>query len=174
MGVHSDARPYACKTCEKRFKTRSYMAIHNRTHTGERPFSCDYCPMKFMSGKDRRNHHKTHTGEKAPSKPRKAKVQNLNSEQQSSEVMQTSEKSDHISHQTINIDSNLNHSVTAVAVDNLYIPQQDIHTLSSVKLESKQNCTYDSIKSMDKQVQNNYFRIPTVEKTHCSFMNPMY
>ena len=61
---HADKRPFVCSICDKRFKCRSAMAQHVRTHTGEKLFSCEFCGKQFGRNSYLVLHRRGHTGEK--------------------------------------------------------------------------------------------------------------
>jgi len=75
---HDPLRPYACLKCERRFKLRASLIIHDRVHakkktlpranfsglpTGTRRRDCTVCGKKAMSADQWRTHMATHTGE---------------------------------------------------------------------------------------------------------------
>ncbi|XP_060931184.1 telomere zinc finger-associated protein [Limanda limanda] len=37
-----------CPTCDKSFKSKYYLKVHNRRHTGERPFGCVKCGKRYF------------------------------------------------------------------------------------------------------------------------------
>ena len=48
MSLHSNDRPYHCKTCNKHFKTSAGLGKHNRVlHNGVKPFVCSHCNKSF-------------------------------------------------------------------------------------------------------------------------------
>ncbi|XP_067414452.1 zinc finger protein 84-like [Emydura macquarii macquarii] len=57
-------RPHACPDCEKSFKDRTALIIHQRIHTGEKPFACTECGRSFTQKQHLTTHQKTHTGER--------------------------------------------------------------------------------------------------------------
>ncbi|NXF68268.1 SALL1 protein, partial [Ciccaba nigrolineata] len=58
-----------CPECDKRFKSQTALAIHERSHTGERPFPCARCGKAFPSKGDLKRHQKTHAGKSDPPRP---------------------------------------------------------------------------------------------------------
>uniref|UniRef100_A0A3Q3XBH8 Uncharacterized protein n=1 Tax=Mola mola TaxID=94237 RepID=A0A3Q3XBH8_MOLML len=48
--VEGDARKDSvqCPTCDKSFKSKYYLKVHNRRHTGERPFGCLKCGKRYF------------------------------------------------------------------------------------------------------------------------------
>jgi len=54
--VHTDDRPFACKECDKRFQTKMILRTHMRVHTGEKPFKCKICGMTFAYHQGLKNH----------------------------------------------------------------------------------------------------------------------
>ncbi|XP_053873646.1 zinc finger protein 585B-like [Malaclemys terrapin pileata] len=57
-------RPHACPSCEKSFKDRTALIIHQRIHTGEKPFTCAECGKRFTQKQHLTTHQRTHTGER--------------------------------------------------------------------------------------------------------------
>ncbi|XP_026187978.1 telomere zinc finger-associated protein isoform X2 [Mastacembelus armatus] len=48
--VEGDSRKDSvqCSICEKSFKSKYYLKVHNRRHTGERPFGCCKCGKRYF------------------------------------------------------------------------------------------------------------------------------
>ncbi|XP_068115099.1 zinc finger protein 91-like [Hyperolius riggenbachi] len=61
---HEGERRFSCSECGKRFKTKSFLIVHQRVHTGERPFLCSVCGKCFVQKSQLHTHQRTHTGER--------------------------------------------------------------------------------------------------------------
>ena len=64
VAVHEDPdrRDFACDKCNKRFKTSSNLAEHQRVHGNEK-YKCKECPKSFKSLIGFNQHKRTHTGQ---------------------------------------------------------------------------------------------------------------
>jgi hypothetical protein len=53
-----------CGQCGRRFRGRTELEAHERTHTGEKPLQCSTCGKSFAHCSNLRAHERTHRGEK--------------------------------------------------------------------------------------------------------------
>ncbi|XP_068156300.1 uncharacterized protein [Drosophila tropicalis] len=63
MNIHTGARPYKCKHCEKAFSEPAKAKRHEMTHD-KRPLQCDVCLKGFFVRQKLKDHQLTHTGER--------------------------------------------------------------------------------------------------------------
>ncbi|KAK7882292.1 hypothetical protein WMY93_028466 [Mugilogobius chulae] len=66
---HTGENTFSCSVCEKTFITKGIFIVHMRTHTGEKPFSCSVCEKSFSENSTLTVHMRKHTGEKPYSCP---------------------------------------------------------------------------------------------------------
>ncbi|KAM4794726.1 uncharacterized protein WCC33_019418 [Rhinophrynus dorsalis] len=57
-------RPFECLKCEKSFKCRSHLVMHQRVHTRERPYVCTECGNTFTQSSNLFRHMRGHRGER--------------------------------------------------------------------------------------------------------------
>src|SRR3546814_910705 len=58
-----DDRKHECELCGKRYKHRTHLTRHLRTHTGEKPFSCNLCGKTFARREYLNMHVSVHQGQ---------------------------------------------------------------------------------------------------------------
>ncbi|NXN12159.1 ZN467 protein, partial [Indicator maculatus] len=49
-----------CADCGRRFRKKTHLVRHQRTHTGERPFACARCPRRFAHKQHLLRHQQLH------------------------------------------------------------------------------------------------------------------
>lgn len=66
VGTDDADRKYSCESCGKRYKQKSHLLVHKRTHDGVRPFVCDFepCGKSFVTNSALRAHLRVHSGER--------------------------------------------------------------------------------------------------------------
>ena len=64
MQMHADVRPFKCKECKKRFRSKTELKKHGYYHTGTRNYNCKYCNKGFYTKRTMEDHLSMHTGEK--------------------------------------------------------------------------------------------------------------
>ena len=64
LRTHSGEKPYSCSLCNKRFTRSENLRKHTVNHLVSKPFSCDHCPAIFARRNQLLNHLTNHTGEK--------------------------------------------------------------------------------------------------------------
>ncbi|XP_053560483.1 histone-lysine N-methyltransferase PRDM9-like [Bombina bombina] len=57
-------KPYECLRCDKSFKCRSHLVMHQRVHTRERPYVCTECGKSFTQSSNLFRHQRGHRGER--------------------------------------------------------------------------------------------------------------
>ena len=62
--THSAEKPYSCKDCGKKYKTRLGLRFHESKHKGEKPHECKECGRCFYSSVELKAHMDTHKQEK--------------------------------------------------------------------------------------------------------------
>ena len=69
--IHSGAKPYKCKTCNKSFRHASHWEKHERMHSAKTSYKCKICHRCFSQAGFLRRHKGTHN----KGKRRKSKLQ---------------------------------------------------------------------------------------------------
>ncbi|XP_041972163.1 gastrula zinc finger protein XlCGF57.1-like [Aricia agestis] len=62
----SHGRSFSCVTCDKKFTTKSTLAMHIKTHSGIKDYACSVCPKRFTRPSYLKAHCLTHTGQEKP------------------------------------------------------------------------------------------------------------
>lgn len=65
QAAETSERPHSCDVCGKKFKVRSVLTRHMKTHTGEKPYRCGVCGKSFIQ----RSYLHTHMNSHAEQKP---------------------------------------------------------------------------------------------------------
>ena len=55
---------FKCRSCDKRFSSKSNLNKHIKIHDEKKAFKCDVCFKAFNQKSNLTQHYKTHTGEK--------------------------------------------------------------------------------------------------------------
>lgn len=58
----SSTKLYSCSTCNKKFKNKSSLNVHNAKHTNIRPYVCQFCQKSFAVQWELNSHQRLHTG----------------------------------------------------------------------------------------------------------------
>ncbi|XP_031751801.1 zinc finger protein 630 isoform X2 [Xenopus tropicalis] len=61
---HPGKKPFECMRCDKSFKCRSHLVMHQRVHTRERPYVCTECGKSFTQSSNLFRHQRGHRGER--------------------------------------------------------------------------------------------------------------
>ena len=56
--IHTNDRPYVCKTCNMAFRRNHDLRRHERLHTGLKPFACHQCGKRFSRSDALKRHQK--------------------------------------------------------------------------------------------------------------------
>eukprot|EP00301_Raphidiophrys_heterophryoidea_P004803 c12061_g1_i2.p1 GENE.c12061_g1_i2~~c12061_g1_i2.p1 ORF type:complete len:265 (-),score=38.90 c12061_g1_i2:281-1075(-) len=64
--LEAQCRKFVCADCGKRYKQKSHLIVHRRTHDGVRPFTCNFekCTKSFVTNSALRAHLRVHSGER--------------------------------------------------------------------------------------------------------------
>ena len=60
----NEVKRLLCFDCGKRFRGKTEIMVHVRTHTGEKPLQCSYCDRKFAHPSNLRVHERLHCQKK--------------------------------------------------------------------------------------------------------------
>lgn len=57
-------RPFECDLCSRKFRTKSHIKVHMRSHlqqSSEKCYTCQFCNKQFQNRRNYQNHRRTHT-----------------------------------------------------------------------------------------------------------------
>jgi KRAB domain-containing zinc finger protein len=56
--MHSNAKPFSCEICEKKFKAKAHVQVHQSVHTTTKNFECKICGKMFGTQSNLKQHEK--------------------------------------------------------------------------------------------------------------------
>lgn len=59
-----DEKVHMCDQCGRRFKLKSALSVHRKSHLNIRPHVCNVCQKSFVNHKDLQRHDLIHSGNK--------------------------------------------------------------------------------------------------------------
>jgi Zinc finger, C2H2 type. len=62
--THSDLRPFVCEICGQGYRTKTHLLVHVGMHNGIHPFTCHFCNKSFTQKTGLERHLTIHNNEK--------------------------------------------------------------------------------------------------------------